>query len=64
MGEHVRGVRQKFQDAMREELVASIEEITGRKVIGFMSDNHIDPDLASEVFVLEPEQTGSATSEG
>jgi hypothetical protein len=23
-------------------------------VIGFMSDNHIDPDLAVEVFVLEP----------
>jgi hypothetical protein len=22
-------------------------------VIGFMSDNHIDPDLAVEVFVLE-----------
>jgi uncharacterized protein YbcI len=26
----------------------------GRKVVGFMSDNHIDPDLAVEVFVLEP----------
>jgi hypothetical protein len=23
-------------------------------VIGFMSDNHIDPDLAVEVFVLAP----------
>jgi hypothetical protein len=23
-------------------------------VIGFMSDNHIDPDLAVEVFVLKP----------
>jgi hypothetical protein len=23
-------------------------------VIGFMSDNHIAPDLAVEVFVLEP----------
>jgi uncharacterized protein YbcI len=31
-----------------------IEKPTGRKVIGFMSDNHIDPDLAVEVFVLEP----------
>jgi uncharacterized protein YbcI len=31
-----------------------IERLTGRKVIGFMSDNHIDPDLAVEVFVLEP----------
>jgi hypothetical protein len=23
-------------------------------VIGFMSDNHLDPDLAVEVFVLKP----------
>jgi hypothetical protein len=23
-------------------------------VIGFMSDNHIDPDIAVEVFILEP----------
>ena len=31
-----------------------IEDLTGRKVIGFMSDNHIDPDIAVEVFILEP----------
>ena len=37
------------QDVSRE-----IEELTGRKVIGFMSDNYIDPDLAVEVCVLEP----------
>jgi uncharacterized protein YbcI len=36
------------------ELSREIEELTGRKVIGFMSDNHLDPDLAVEVFVLEP----------
>ena len=23
-------------------------------MIGFMSDNHLDPDIAVEVFVLEP----------
>jgi hypothetical protein len=23
-------------------------------VVGFMSDNHIDPDIAVEVFILEP----------
>ena len=33
---------------------AEIEALTGRKVVGFMSDNHVDPDLAVEVFVLEP----------
>ena len=38
----------------RADVSREIEELTGRKVIGFMSDNHIDPDLAVEVFVLEP----------
>ena len=39
---------------METDLSREIEELTGRKVVGFMSDNHIDPDLAVEVFVLEP----------
>jgi hypothetical protein len=25
-----------------------------RKVVAFMSDNHIDPDIAAEIFVLAP----------
>ena len=32
----------------------AIEQLTGRKVIGCTSDNRIDPDLAGEVFALEP----------
>lgn len=46
--------RRAYQRTMREELIAGIEEIMGRRVKAFMSDNHIDPDLAVEVFVLEP----------
>ena len=47
-------LRRKWQIVMREDVSAEIEDLTGRKVIGFMSDSHIDPDLAVEVFVLEP----------
>lgn len=47
-------VRRKWQAVMQDQVSREIEELTGRKVIGFMSDNHIDPDLAVEVFVLEP----------
>jgi uncharacterized protein YbcI len=47
--------RREFQDAMREDAIASVEELTGRKVTAFMSANHINPDLAAELFVLEPE---------
>jgi len=39
---------------MRDELSLEIEELTRRKVIDFMSDNHLDLDPAVEVFVLEP----------
>ncbi len=39
---------------MRDDLVATVEEHTGRKVAAFMSDNHIDPDMAVEVFALAP----------
>jgi uncharacterized protein YbcI len=53
-GELVRGVRQEFQRTMRTDLVEAVESITGRKVVAFMSDNHIDPDMAIEAFVLEP----------
>src|SRR3954462_9002313 len=48
-------VRRKWQAGRQAEISREIEELTGRKVIGFMSDNHIDPDLAVEVFVLEPQ---------
>jgi len=50
----VLAVRHDFQMVMRDELVAIVERTLDRKVIAFMSDNHLDPDLAVEVFVLEP----------
>ena len=48
-------LRRRWQSVMKADISHEIEALTGRKVIGFMSDNHIDPDLAVEVFVLEPE---------
>lgn len=53
-GEAVLDLRRRWQSVMKKDVSREIEELTGRKVIGFMSDNHIDPDLAVEVFVLEP----------
>jgi uncharacterized protein YbcI len=50
----VLALRRKYQDVMREECTEAIEEITGRSVIGFMSDSILEPDLAAEIFVLEP----------
>jgi uncharacterized protein YbcI len=44
--------RHAFQQTMRSDLVTAVQEITGREVAAFMSANHIDPDMAVEVFVL------------
>ena len=53
-GAAVLDLRRRWQSVMEADISREIEELTGRRVIGFMSDNHIDPDLAVEVFVLEP----------
>ena len=50
-------IRHEFQKTMRDDLVAAVEAITEREVVAFMSDNHIDPDMAVESFVLRPQPT-------
>jgi uncharacterized protein YbcI len=55
----VRDTRKAFQDAMRDEFVAEIGKLTGRRVTAFLSDNHIDPDVAIECFQLAPDGHGS-----
>ncbi len=47
-------MRRSFQQTMRKELSDAVEGITGREVIAFMSDSHLDPDYSVEVFVLAP----------
>ena len=47
-------LRHDYQLVMEDALVELVESQLDRKVIAFMSQNHIDPDLAVEVFVLEP----------
>jgi hypothetical protein len=37
--------------------ISAVQELAGRRVVAFMSDNHIDPDLAVEVFILKPAGT-------
>ena len=46
-------LRRRWLKVMRSSCSRKIEDLTGRKVVGFMSDNHIEPDIAVEVFILE-----------
>lgn len=57
--EGVKQTRQLFQMAMTERFIAAVEEITGRRVTAFMSQVHFDPDMAAEIFVLEPNHTSA-----
>ncbi len=50
--------RRAFQGTMRHDLISGVEEILGRKVAAFLSDNHIDPDVAVEIFLLAPADGG------
>ena len=52
--ESVYQMRRSFQQAMEDEFRTVVEQATGRKVIAYMSSIHVDPDLAVEIFVMEP----------
>jgi len=50
--------RRTYQAALREDYVEVVEEVLDREVLAFMSDHHIDPDIAVEVFVLADGEEG------
>jgi uncharacterized protein YbcI len=52
--ESVYQMRRSFQQAMEEEFRRIVEGAIGRRVIAYMSSINVDPDLAVELFVLEP----------
>jgi uncharacterized protein YbcI len=56
--EAVLQIRRSFQRAMEGQFTEVVEKALGRKVIAYMSQIHADPDLAVELFVLEPDSAG------
>ena len=58
--ELVAQMRRSFQQTMRADMSAAVAKLTGREVIAFMSDSHLEPDYSVEVFVLAPEETAAA----
>src|SRR3954452_17545317 len=58
--EQVKRTRQAFQMAMRKQFTAAVEQELERKVIAFMSQVHLDPDMAAEIFALERLDGGDA----
>jgi uncharacterized protein YbcI len=50
----IRQVRKEFQESIGPTFAATVEHMTGRRVIGFISDTHLDPPFSVEVFKLAP----------
>jgi uncharacterized protein YbcI len=54
----VHEMRRSFQAAMEERFRVVVERATGRGVVAYMSQIHTGPDMAVELFVLEPVADG------
>jgi uncharacterized protein YbcI len=57
--ENVLALRHEYQEAMRDESSDKVAELTGRGVTAMMSANHLAPDLAAEIYVLDGSPTTS-----
>jgi uncharacterized protein YbcI len=55
----VHDIRRRFQAVMKAQFSGVVEEALGRTVRAYMSQVHTDPDIAVELFMLEP--TGEPT---
>jgi uncharacterized protein YbcI len=44
--------RSAFQHAMQDQFIAVVERLSGRRVLAFISNQHVGPDLEIELFVL------------
>ena len=50
----VEAFRRTFQATMEPQFSAVVEKATGRQVRAYMSQVHVDPDVAVELFLLAP----------
>jgi len=51
--ERVVGMREDFQRVMQDRYKATIKELTGRNVVAFLSQAHVDPDITMEIFFID-----------
>jgi uncharacterized protein YbcI len=56
--ERVLEMRRDFQRMMKVRYSEMIEELTGRKVLAFLSQAHVEPDLTVEMFLMDAPLVG------
>src|SRR5436305_10878513 len=52
-GGRVVAMRHDFQHMMSKQFTETIEELTGRRVLAFLSQAHVEPDLTMEIFFID-----------
>jgi len=50
----VQETRSAFQKAMQQKFIDAVEQLTGRHVLAFISNQHVGPDIEIELFMLHP----------
>ena len=51
--QRVVAMREDFQRMMAVRYKQTIEELTGRKVVAFLSQAHVEPDITMEIFFID-----------
>ena len=51
----VQETRSAFQTAMQAKFIESVERLSGRDVLAFISNQHVGPDIEIELFMLRPD---------
>jgi uncharacterized protein YbcI len=51
--DRVVAMRHDFQRMMTKRFTATIEELTGRNVVAFLSQAHVEPDITMEIFFID-----------
>ena len=55
----VQETRSAFQTAMQDKFIDEVQRLSGRKVVAFISNHHVGPDIEIELFMLTPPDTAS-----
>lgn len=61
--DRVVAMRENFQRVMATRYRELIEDLTGRKVVAFLSQAHVDPDITIEMFFMDAPLEGAGAVE-
>jgi uncharacterized protein YbcI len=51
--DRVVAMRHDFQRVMTKRFIGTIEKLTGRNVVAFLSQAHVEPDITMEIFFID-----------